>query len=94
MPTPLPPDEQAPLVELAAGLEHLDPNDLKKITPEMARVVEARARDISMDHIADRENVTINTLNKRLNRVHKLLGVSTTMAAYRLLLLAGILILK
>jgi DNA-binding CsgD family transcriptional regulator len=94
VPTPQPPEEQAPLVELAAGLEHLDPNDLKKITQEMARVVEARAMDQSMDQIADRENVTVNTLNKRLNRVHRLLRVQSTTAAYRLLLLAGILILK
>lgn len=60
----------------------------------MSRVVEARAMDADMLEIAEAEHVTVNTLNKRIDRVHKLLNVKTTTAAYRILLLAGIIVLK
>jgi hypothetical protein len=67
------------------------PEQLRKISPAMARVVEARAMDMSIDHISDMEQVSVNSLNKRLDRVHKLLQVRSTTAAYRKLLLYGIL---
>lgn len=87
-------DEQAlPVAPVAAALK-LDADTLKKITPAMVRVVEARAFDMSMAQIADREGVSVPGLNKRLDRVHKLLGVQSTTAAYRVLLLVGLLVVK
>ncbi|MCF8464868.1 MAG: hypothetical protein K9G41_08505 [Flavobacteriales bacterium] len=94
MQTPKLPDEQALLVQTAKGVVRIDIKVLKKITPRMARVIEARAMDMSMEHIAEAEGVKVYGLNKRINRVHKLLNVQSTTAAYRVLLLAGIIILK
>lgn len=87
-------DEQAEPVAPVAAVAELDTETLKKITPAMVRVVEARALDMSMAQIADREGVSVPGLNKRIDRLHKLLGVQSTTAAYRVLILVGLLVVK
>jgi DNA-binding NarL/FixJ family response regulator len=94
MHAPSPRTEQATPVHLQPGLERIDPDNLKKITPAMLRVVEALALGDDKKVIAERENISLNSLNKRIDRLHKLLNVKSTISAYRLLLLAGLLLLR
>ena len=92
--TPELPEEQALLVETAKGVVRIPFKRLKKITPAMARVIECLAFNQTIEQIAEAEKITVHGINKRLQRVHKLLKMQNTITAYRILLLARILILK
>lgn len=60
----------------------------------MARVIESLSFNYSIPQIAEAEKITVYGINKRLQRVHKLLEMQNTITVYRILLLAGKLILK
>jgi DNA-binding CsgD family transcriptional regulator len=92
--TPELPEEQALLVQTAKGPVYIDRKVLDKITPRMARVIEFRAMDYTMYEIAEAEGIQIDGLNKRINSVHKILNVHSSIAAFRILVLAGIIIPK
>lgn len=94
METPDQSREQAPLVPPVKGLLRVDPAKLEKITPGMLRVVQAVALGLTMEQIADQENISVHGVDKRLVKVRGLLKVQSTTAAYRLLLLAQKLELK
>ena len=94
MSTPELPEEQALLVQTAKGPVYIDRKVLDKITPKMARVIELRAMDFTMEEISKSEGIKIDGMNKRINCVHKILNVQTSIAAFRILVLAGIIILK
>lgn len=63
---------------------------VRKLKPALLRVVVALAKEYTPDQIAQAENISVNGVTKRLNRVHKLIGRQSTIGVYRLLLLAGI----
>ena len=63
---------------------------VRKLKPALLRVVKAVATEHTLHQIAQAENISVNGVVKRLNRVHKLLGRQSTIGVYRTLLLAGI----
>jgi len=63
---------------------------VRKLKPALLRVVVALAKEYTLQQIAQAENISVNGVTKRLNRVHKLIGRQSTIGVYRLLLLAGI----
>jgi len=68
------------------------PEDVrKKLTPELLRVVLCKAYDFTCEEIAELENISVHGVEKRLDKVHKLLNVQSTPCAYRVLVSAGIL---
>ena len=84
----MPPDEQALLVQTAKGPICLDSELLEQLTPEILRVVEASAKERTVDEIAAEEGVSIHCINRRLKKARKLLNTYSTFGAYRVLLLA------
>ena len=88
MQTPTPPDEQALLVQTAKGVVCLDAELLEQLTPEILRVVEASAKERTVDEIAADEGVSIHCINRWLKKARKLLKTYSTFGAYRVLLLA------
>lgn len=63
----------------------------KKLTPELLRPVLCKAHDLTREDIAELESISIHGVEKRFDKLHKLLNVQSTHCAHRILLSAGIL---
>jgi DNA-binding NarL/FixJ family response regulator len=63
----------------------------KKLTPELLRVVWYSANGLTREEIATLEKITPTTVDNRLRQVRKALNVCTTLCAFRVLGVAGIL---
>ncbi len=60
----------------------------------MLRAVEDAAMERPVHETAEQEGVSIHCINRLLTKVRKLLKTYSTIGAYRLLLLAGKIVLK
>lgn len=67
---------------------------VRKLKPHLLRVVVAMAKEEIVEDIAKAENISVNGVRKRFDRVHKVLGKKTSIGVYRILLMADLIRLE